>query len=356
MLDRPKHHPQDLARHDGKILHARHMVDAERDPHHQIGIDDAIAASSPRAHARAAARLVRVLAAGVELAVAVAGDVEIVVSELGALVVEALRVGEEFLEGGGVDLVGDGEAVDGVADRGVLDLEGPVGVVVGVEAAGLGHHRFAHRVARALRVQRRARHRVRFVVDEAVGVPVDGRVDAQREDVLVVGGEDAGVDDGAPGDGEAGVDGLGAEDAGGTDFVDEVAGLVEHEGEDVFVVGDGDDALDDELAVAHDGGSAGAVVGVLPADAGVLFVHAHDVLHGRGFSFVVREDGAEVVDRAETVAAKFQVVGHYSCSGISEVEGCFSVERRSWIGVWNVHIRERETIEQAAPIIADLQL
>ena len=55
--------------------------------------------------------------------------------------------------------------------------------------------------------------------------------------MLVVGGEDAGVDDGAPGEaGETVVDGLGAEDAGGADFVGEVCGLVEDEGEDVFVV------------------------------------------------------------------------------------------------------------------------
>ena len=79
--------------------------------------------------------------------------------------------------------------------------------------------------------------------------------------------------------------------------------------------------MDDEFAVADDGGAAGAVVGVFPADAGVLFVHADDVFHGGGLAFVVGEDGTEVVDGAETVAAELQVVGHDSCSGISEVEG-----------------------------------
>lgn len=48
-----------------------------------------------------------------------------------------------------------------------------------------------------------------FVVDEAVGGAVEHGVDAEGEDVLVVGGEDARVDDGAPGNGDAFIDGLG---------------------------------------------------------------------------------------------------------------------------------------------------
>lgn len=58
--------------------------------------------------------------------------------------------------------------------------------------------------------------------------------------MLVVGGEDAGVYHRPPGDFDAFVDGLCAEDSCGTDFVGPFAGLVEHEGEDVLVVGDGD--------------------------------------------------------------------------------------------------------------------
>lgn len=82
-----------------------------------------------------------------------------------------------------------------------------------------------------------------FIVDEAVGVAVDHGVYTQREDVLVMGGEDAWVHDCAPGDFDAFVDGLSAEDTGGADFVGPFAGLVEHEGEDVFVVRDGDATL-----------------------------------------------------------------------------------------------------------------
>ena len=119
-----------LARHDGEILDACRMLEAKLDEEDEICIRDVVVAVRPRAHPVAAAGLVRVLAAGVEFAVAVPRDVEVVVGELGALVVEALAVGEEFLEGRGVYLVADGVAVDGVADRGVLDLEDAVVVEV----------------------------------------------------------------------------------------------------------------------------------------------------------------------------------------------------------------------------------
>lgn len=355
-IHRPHHHLDDLARHDRKVLDAGDMVETEGDPDDQIGVLDVVPAVGPGAHAGAAARLVGVLAAGVELAVAVAGDVEVVVGELGAFVVEAVRVGEHFLEGGGVDLVADGLAVDGVADGGVLDLEGSVGVVVDVDAAGFVDHRLFHHVARSLRVQRRARHGVGFVVDESVVVPVDCGVDAEGEDVLVVGCEYAWVDDCAPRNLETFVNGLRAENTGGADFVNDISSLIEHECKNVFVIGDGDDGLNYKLSVPYDSGPSGSVVGVLPADASILFVNAHNILHGLRLSLVVRKYSTEVVNRTETVAAELQIVSHNSCSSISEVEGCLSVEWRSWIGVWNIHIRERKAIEQAPSIIANLKL
>ena len=100
----------------------------------------------------------------------------------------------------------------------------------------------------------------------------------------------------APGDVDAFVNGLRAEDAGCASFVLDLAGLVEDEGEDVFVIGDCDDGLDHELAVAGHGSSACAVVGVLPADSIVLLVNANDVVHWHGVTIGVAEDGVEVVD------------------------------------------------------------
>ena len=274
----------DLAGHDGEVLGAGDVLEAELEPEDDVGVGDGVAAGGPGAHAGAAARLVRVLAAGVELAVAVPGHVEGVVGELGALVVEGVRVGDHLLEGRGVDLVAYGLAVDRVAGGLVEDLEGARRVRVGVQAGGFGHGGLGDGVADAVRVEVGDGHRVDFLVDEPVRVPVDGGVHAEREDVLVVDGEDARVDDGAPGHLDAVVDGLGADDAGRSDLVGQLAGLVEHEGHDVFVVGDGDDGLDDEFAAANDCCSAGSVVGVLPADAGVLLMDTDYVFHRHGFS------------------------------------------------------------------------
>ena len=90
------------------------MLQAKLDPEHDVLILDLILPRRPRAHALPAAGLVCVFAAGVELAVAVAGDVEVVVGELGALVVEGGGVGDHLLEVGGEDLVGGWFVVDGV--------------------------------------------------------------------------------------------------------------------------------------------------------------------------------------------------------------------------------------------------
>ena len=133
-VDRLQLHLDDLARHDGEILDARDVLQPKLQPHDDVLVQDGLPAVRPRAHPGPAAGLVRVPAAGVELAVVVSGDVDVVVGELGAFVVEGVGVGDHFLEGGGVDLVADGFAVDGVAGGFVEDLEGAGGVVVCVEA------------------------------------------------------------------------------------------------------------------------------------------------------------------------------------------------------------------------------
>ena len=161
-------------------------------------------------------------------------------------------------------------------DEGLVDS---IAVTVGVEVRGDGYW-------------------MDFVVDEAVGVAVDGGVETKGEDVLVVHGQDTRVDDGAPGNVDAVVDGLRADDACGADLVRQLASLVEHKGQDVFVVGDCDDGLDDEFPAANDGRSARAVVGVLPADAGVLLVDADHVLHEHWLSLVGCQDGVQIVDGA----------------------------------------------------------
>lgn len=61
----------DLDGHDGEVLDARDVVETELDPDHGVGVQDIILAGRERAHARAAARLVRVLTTCVQLTVGV---------------------------------------------------------------------------------------------------------------------------------------------------------------------------------------------------------------------------------------------------------------------------------------------
>ena len=178
-IDRFEMDLHDLTRHHREILYARDMVDSELHPEHDILVNDIVLPVRPRAHARPAARLVRVPAARVQLAVAVAGDVDIMVGELGAFEVETLWVGEDLLEGRSHDLVADGFVVDRVADGGVLDFEGAVGVWGEVEAGGVGDEGFGHGVACPMWVPVFGDgHGVGFVVDEAVGVAFYHGVDA----------------------------------------------------------------------------------------------------------------------------------------------------------------------------------
>lgn len=65
---------------------------------------------------------------------------------------------------------------------------------------------------------------------------------------------------------------------------------------------------------------------------------AHDVLHGPWLTFVIVENGAEVVNRAQAVATKLEVISHNTCSGISKVEGCFLVKGVPRVSIGDDHI------------------
>lgn len=355
-VDRFQADLEDLARHDGEVFDAGDVVDAELDPDDNVLVLDAVPAGRETSDPRASPRLVRVPASRVQLPVPVGGDVDVVVGELGPLEVERGRVGEHLLEGGRVDLVRHRLPVHRVAHLGVLDLEDPVGVGVQVQAAGGLDHGLGDAVGHPVGVPLRVDgHRVGLVVRQSVPVALEHGVDAQREDVLVVDRQHARVHHGAKGDAgpvELVVDGLGRQDARGPDLIGDLAGLVEHEGQDVLVVGHGDDALQDQLAVADHGRPARAVVGVLPADARVLLVHAHAVLDRGGGALVVGDDGRDVLDVAQAVAAELEVVGHGAGAGVPQVVRRLLVVGVPGVGVGDVHVGQRQAVEQRAGVVA----
>jgi len=156
----------------GVMLAKTYMVDSKLNKDNQIVVDDVVFTIRPIAHASAAARLVRVLSATVQLVFAVLDGVDVVVGELGSLVVEAVVVGQNLLERRCMDLVSHWLAIDRVSYRRVLDLEGTVGVRVEIVAAGLLNQSLFGEVAGAVGIEVGAWHGVGFVVDEAVVVAV----------------------------------------------------------------------------------------------------------------------------------------------------------------------------------------
>ena len=113
------------------------MLKTELYPDDDIIVDDILFAVGPRTNACAATRLVGVLASGVQLVVVILGDVNVVISELGTFVVEGAGMGDHLLERRSMDFVGYCLLVDGIPRIIILDLVGPVGVVVGVKTTGL---------------------------------------------------------------------------------------------------------------------------------------------------------------------------------------------------------------------------
>src|SRR6516162_7386670 len=67
-------------------------------------------------------------------------------------------------------------------------------------------------------------------------------------------------------------------DAGGTSFNRDCAGLIKLVCKDVFVVGESNDKLNNEFAVSSNDGTSSAPISMLPADAIVLFVKADYIL------------------------------------------------------------------------------
>jgi len=139
--------------------------------------------------------------------------INVVVGELGALVVEAVFIGDHVLEWGCVNLVCNRLAVDWVLDCGILDLEGPVGVEVEIVPSGLLDHSLGDTVANAKGIELAAWHRVCLIVNDAVvDAAIEEGIHSQREDVLMVNGQHTWMDTSTEWNIDAVIDWLGAQD------------------------------------------------------------------------------------------------------------------------------------------------
>lgn len=257
-------------------------------PEHDIAIPDGILGPrrpplrDRRRDALAAGRLHGVLARGEVVVVLVPRHPDSMLGELGATCVVGGRVREQHLAVGGEQLVADGCVGCGVANALVEEFEGAVGGVVEVVAAFAGDGGRGGGVADAERIVDAGvvdGEGVRFFDEEGVGVAVEGGVDAQAEEVLVVWRQNARSDFSTIWQilGVFETSGRCGENACGADFVVDGGVLAEVEGEDVLVVGNGDDGLENQDSGASYDGILRSEVGVFPQDAVVLLVAAHDV-------------------------------------------------------------------------------
>lgn len=316
------------------------MVDTKLHEHHQIVIDNVVVSSSPASDTSATSALVGVSATSIELAIAVLHSIDVTVREFSTLVCEAVMIRNTLLEWRSMNLVGHRLSIDWVPYVGILDLESSVGVKVKIISARSLDESFLGNISSAVRVEVATRHSVCFIVDKTVGMAFKCRINTQRKDVLVVGSKYSRMNNGSPRDLNTLIDGLGGEDTGGANLVDDLASLVKHECKNVFVVGHSDDRLQNKFTVANDRSTTGTVVGMLPANTSILLMDTHAVGHFHSFTLVVRDDSREVVDRAKAVASKLQVVGHDSRTDITEVESSLLVVGVAWVGVRNVHVTQ----------------
>lgn len=267
------------------------------------------------------------------LFVRVLGDVHGVASEACAVPDETAFLGHEPRDFARHQLVRDGVLGVRVELVRVRDVPGAARVVVadarrhGLQRRLLGHESVAVAVLFAA-YGRVAGDGVDF--EDGVVVAVDGRVEAETEEVLVVVCVDARVDFCAVGRcGLAGREGVGGEDSGEFDFELDYAVLVHDPVDAVFVVAGGEDLADDELAGTGRGGGLVAEVGVFEEDAVVFFVDANCVLDRVGFAvpglevvsgnvykaalradLLAHERGIEILDRSLAIAAHSEGVGH----------------------------------------------
>lgn len=348
-----------LDRHDGPLLDAGVVRRAKRVPEHNILVADALAPTRDERvePVHAARRLHRVHARRVQLLVVVPRDPDGVGAELGPRRVQRPRVREDHLRVVRHQLVSHRAVGDGVDRVLVDDLEHPGLGDVRVQPGLFLDDGLARHVADAGGVDLVGvveRHGVGLLDQERVLLPVDRRIDAQAEEVLVVRREHPGGDDGAVGDRASNVDGVRAEDARGAHLVRDLGGLVEVKGEDVLIVVDGDDGLEDQNPGPSDDGIVGAEVGVLPEDTIVLLMAAHGVgqlerVAGKGVVPCV-----EILDGTKTVASQLQIVGIHAGAVVSQIKRGLAWIWCPTVAVRNKHFRERQPVEQFSTVIGDV--
>src|SRR4051794_6336455 len=146
--------------------------------------------------------------------------------------------------------------------------------------------------------------------------------------------------------------GGGENDAGGLDLEADRAVEVEVPVEAVVVVADGGEEADHHAALTAGLRRAGPEVGVLPQDAGVLLVQADRVAQDLRVALLVGEDGVQVGDVAEAVAAQLESVGVPADEVLAGVEVVLPGADAGGVGVRHDHLRDRGAVDDRPDPVA----
>jgi len=359
-IARAEHDAQRLGRHEREVLRAREVRDAELQPAHDVRVLDVVVAVSP-VHdglvvrpAGLAVRLADVVAGGEELVFAVLGDPERLAGEARTAPDETAGSAEQAWRFAADDLVAYGFLAGRVELVGVDDIPGAAGLVVVVTGALFAcfQEGLLAMEGVAVKVACLSDWDVRaycVILHDRVVWPVDGWVDAEREQMLVVVGVESLSDLGSVwcslltrGERHS------VQDTGELDL--KLVGSIQRERvvEAILVVGCGDDLRDDELAIScrHDGSIT--VVGVLVEKAIVLFVNADSVGKYRSKTASGRHDGIKILDGSLAVTACLQRVGHQTHAILANIECMLPVVRKIRIAVRDDHLGNTEAIEHHA--------
>lgn len=297
---RPQMHLMDLTRHNGPILNARVVSQTKDTPHHHICISGLVAAGYCISNAiHFFARLHGKPSSSVEFVVSVFGDPEVVLGELGALGLNAVWICKQQLCSRRYQLVPYAISRDGVFDVFVYDFEDAVQTGFGILPCSFLDGCFADFVVVASRIGGGVhRDSVGFFGYDCVGVAIDGRVNAESKDVLVVLSQHARVNHISIVGTFARVDVDARDDSRGAGFDIDTTALVEFVRKDVFVVCEGDDELHDQDAGTGNHCTVSPPVGVFPTNAFILLMQTNNIRVDFAFSFIIHNHSVKVFDDA----------------------------------------------------------
>jgi hypothetical protein len=195
-----------------------------------------------------------------------------------------------------------------------------------------------------------------LVLDGGISVSVDGRVDAEGEDVLMRWGHDTRSDHDSVRNIvlDTLLHGYDGHDTSGTSLKVDRTSRIEDPAEDVFVIGDGHDRLDDEFAGTNDFGTSVTEIGVLPTNTSIDFVHANCVLHLDRLTLLIVDPSVKVLDDAEAIASESEIVGGGTGSAFTEIVRRLAMVRRSRIAVRDSHLSESQAVKDGSAVVADI--